>query len=497
MIEQLPVLLIILPLFGGIFSLFMGRGLLPWVWASLVTALMLACSVALYLQLDANNGVVEYMLGNWPAEYGIAYRVDYMNGFVLLVVSFIAFVCTLYAGRSIDFEIPRDRGRLFYALWLLFLCGLLGITITGDAFNVYVLLEISSLTVYALIAMGKHRDRRALTASLRYLILGSVGASFILLGIGYLLMITGTLNMVDMHAQLQPLIADGVFDKTILVAFAFLLVGLSIKMALFPLHMWLPNAYTYAPSAVSGLVAATATKVGVYMAIRFLFTIFDPEFSFRGMSASGCLLFFACLGVLATGIQAIRQDNVKTVLAYSSLGQICYIVMGFALFNQSGLTGSTLHILNHALIKGGMFLALGCVVYRVGGVMLKDLSGLGRQMPLTMAAFTAGGLGLIGFPLTAGFVSKWYLVQGALDEGNWIVAAVIMLGSLFALIYIWRVVEVIYFKPAERDQSVGEAPLLMLCCTWVLIGLSLLVGLWAVLPEEAAAKAARAMLGAG
>ncbi len=496
MTSQLPVLLIILPLFGGLFALFMGKGLLPWMWATLVTGVMLVVSLLLFGQVQ-EHGVVEYLLGNWPPEYGIGYRIDAMNGFILVVVSFIAFISTIYAGKSVDSEIPRDRGRLFYALWLLFLCGLLGITITGDAFNVYVLLEISSLTVYALIAMGKGRDRRALTASLRYLILGSVGASFILLGIGYLLMITGTLNMMDMHEQLQLLIAQGKYEKTILVAFAFLLVGLSIKMALFPLHMWLPNAYTYAPSAVSGLVAATATKVGVYMAIRFLFTIFEPSFSFIEMSASQCLLVFACIGVVVTGIQAIRQDNVKTILAYSSLGQICYIVMGFALYNEDGLTGSTMHILNHALIKGGMFLSLGCVVYKVGAIHLKDLRGLGRKMPFTMAAFTMGGLGLIGFPLTAGFVSKWFLVKGALESGHWMVAAVIMFGSVLALIYVWRVVEAIYFQEPEEEKEVTEAPFSMVWCTWILIGLSLIVGLWATLPEEAARSAAQAMLGAG
>ncbi len=498
MIDQLPILLVLLPFLGGLFAVFMGKGLLPWYWACLITALTFLNCLYLYGQVQ-EFGVVEYFIGSWPAEYGIAYRIDAMNGFVLLVVSFIAFVSTVYAGRSIDHEIPRDRGRQFYALWLLFICGLLGITITGDAFNVYVMLEISSLTVYALIAMGKERDKRALTASLRYLILGSVGASFILLGIGYLLLITGTLNMADMHDRLQVLMATGEYDKTILIAFAFLLTGLSLKMALFPLHMWLPNAYTFAPSAVSGLVAATATKVGVYMAIRFLFTVFDPDFSFIAMSASQCLLIFACIGVLVTGIQAIRQDNVKTVLAYSSLGQICYIVIGFALYNQSGLTGSSLHIMNHALIKGGMFLSLGCVVYKIGGVHLKDLRGLGRKMPFTMAAFTAGGLGLIGFPLTAGFISKWFLVKGALDAGLWPVAAVIMLGSLFALIYVWRIIEAIYFQEADeaaaKDRKPGEAPFSMVLCTWVLIGLSLIVGLWATIPEEAAAQAAAAMLG--
>lgn len=483
MIDQLPALLVLLPLLAGTACLPLRGSLAPWAVAQLATGGMLAIALALLPAVLA-GGAVDYEFGGWPREWGIAYRIDALNIFVILIVALVGCVSTCYARRSVAAEIAPDRQNLFWAVWLYALTGLLGIAATGDVFNVYVLLEVSSLTLYILIAMGGGRDRQAFSAALRYLIIGSVAASFILIGIGYLLMVTGTLNMVDMAARLAAL-PEPERNRTVLVAFTFLFVGLSVKMALWPLHLWLPAAYATAPSAVSVLVAATATKVAVYMAIRFLFTVFGPEFSFTAVSThlgdltfscDGILLVFASAAVLVTGIQACRERDLKRVLAYSSLGQIGYMVIGFALLNRDGLTGGVVHLLNHALIKGGLFMAAGCVVFRLGSHRLDALAGLSKRMPWTAAAILTGGLGLIGFPLTAGFVSKWFLVAGAVQDGHWGVVAVLLLGSLLALAYVWRVVEAMYFTVPPPDAPVGEAPASMVACTWLLIGGSLILG---------------------
>jgi multicomponent Na+:H+ antiporter subunit D len=494
---HLPVLVVVVPLIGGVLTSLMGRGALPWAWATLVTGATFALTLRLMATLLASGApYISYEVGNWPRWWGIEYRVDLLNAFILLVVAGVGFITTIYAKESVADEIPRDRHNLFYTVWVLAICGLLGITVTGDAFNVYVLLEISSLTVYALIAMGKDRNRKALTASLRYLILGSVGASFILLGIGYLMMVTGTLNMEDMREQLLRT-PDLDHHRTVLVAFAFLLVGLSLKMALYPLHMWLPKAYTYAPSAVTALLAATATKVAVYMSFRFLFGIFGPEFSFQRLPSHLILLAGACLGVVFSSLSAIRQQSVKRLLAYSSVGQIAYIVAGFSLANESGVAASIIHIFNHAVTKGGMFMAVGAVALRVGGTDLKHMRGLGRRMPLTMAALTVGGLGLVGFPLTAGFISKWYLIKGALDAGMWGLIAIVLLGSILALVYVWKIIEAVYFHEPEdpRARAATEAPIMMLVPMWTLIGLSLYFGVDANFTSDTALRAAKSLLG--
>lgn len=507
-LNNLPALVIVLPLLAGLVTPFLRDGTRAWAWATLVSWMVFAMAIAILLQVMGEiprwHGYPTYQMSSWKAPWAIEYRVDMLNAFVLVVVSGIGAVVTFYARLSLAKEIPADRAHFFYAIWILTLVGLLGITITGDAFNVYVLLEVASLTGYGLVAMGMGRDRRALTAAMNYVVLGSIGACFILLGIGYLYMATGTLNMADMAQRLSDLYArwdagDMAYQKTVVTGFAFLMVGFMLKLALFPMHGWLPNAYTYAPSAVSALLSATATKVGAYVAIRFIYTILGAKFCFEMLPTGGLLMVFAGSAILVGSWVAIRQDDIKRMMAYSSVAQLGYIAMGVALANRDGLTGAIVHLLNHALIKGGLFLALGAAIYRLGGASIGQLSGMGRKMPFTMAAIVAGGLGLIGVPLTAGFVSKWYLVSGAIQNGSvlaMIGVGVLLVGSLLSLAYVWRLLEAIYFKPATATDVV-EAPLSLVIPTWILIGASLYFGIDARLTSDLAGRAAQALLGGG
>ena len=497
--NNLPALIVVLPLLAALLTPFLGQGNKSWILATLTTWAVLAMTIRLFIQIDglANaQGVhetfISYAMGNWKVPWGIEYRVDPFNAFILIIIAMISAMVTYYARLSVSKEIPVDKIRFFYALWLLFITGLLGVTITGDVFNIYVLLEVSSLAAYALVAMGKYHSRKALSASINYLVLGTIGASFFLLGVGYLYSVTGTLNMADLTERLK-----GLHDnRTVITAFVFLLIGLSVKMAFFPLHGWLPSAHGYAPPIVSALLSGVTIKVGVYVMIRFLFTILGVKFIFEELPSAPIFLVFASLAILLGSYMAIQQFSLKRMLAYSSIAQIGYIVLGFALANESGLTGSLIHIFNHALMKSGLFLAAGIVIYQVGEADLAHLRGLGRKMPFTMAAFTAGGLGLIGIPLTSGFISKWYLVMGAIDRGLIILAVVILLGSLLAMIYVWRVVEVIYFKSAPDSSSeVKEAPWSLVLPTWILIGASLYFGMDSSLPFHMANQAARFLLG--
>jgi multicomponent Na+:H+ antiporter subunit D len=433
--------------------------------------------------------VISYDLGGWAAPVGIEYRIDEANAFVALIVAAIGAIVAPFARKSVEAELTEDRAALFYAAFILCMTGLLGIAVTGDVFNVFVFLEISSLSAYALIALG--HDRRALTASYQYLIMGSVGATFIVIGIGLMYVMTGTLNMADLAARL-PAVAD---TRTIPVAFTFLTVGITLKLALFPLHLWLPNAYTYAPSAVTAFIASTATKVAVYLLLRFFFTIFGAAFSFDVMQLDRILMPLAVVAILSMSLVAVYQENVKRLLAYSSVAQIGYMVLGISFASTLGLTAGILHLFNHALMKGSLFMAMGCVMYRIGSVRLETMSGLGRAMPWTMAAFVAGGLSLIGVPLTVGFVSKWYLVQAALEQGMWPVAAVVLLGSLLAVVYVWKVVEVAYFRRVSPGGEIREAPLALLVPTWALVLANFWFGIDAGLTVDVATRAATALLG--
>ena len=489
--HNLPALQVIIPLLAAPLALMLRRGNLSHLLALLVSILTLIISYTL-LQTVLATGTISYEMGGWAPPWGIEYRVDAVNAFVLLIVSAIGTVVMLAARTSVKVEIDESKHSLFYTAYLLCLAGLLGITITGDAFNVFVFLEISSLSTYILVSLG--RDRRALTAAFQYLIMGTIGATFILIGVGLLYMTTGTLNMMDMAERLVPLTDS----RTVQAAFAFLAVGTSLKLALFPLHLWLPNAYTYAPSMASAFLAATATKVSVYVMLRFFFTIFGVEYSYEVMPFGFILMVLSILAIFAGSLVAIYQENVKRLLAYSSVAQIGYMILGISFATQTGLVAAILHLFNHAMMKGGLFLALAAVCYSTGGTSISHFRGLGKSMPWTMMAIVFGGLSLIGVPLTVGFVSKWYLVLAALEQGLWPVAFLVLLGSLLAVIYVWKLVEAAYFQtPEEGAPVVKEAPLSLLIPTWILIGASIYFGIDTNLTVGAADAAATSLLQLG
>jgi multicomponent Na+:H+ antiporter subunit D len=486
---QLPALQIVVPLIAAPACILLrGRN---WAFAVALLASWFAFAAAISLSSQVLvSGPISYEIGGWAAPWGIEYRVDALNAFVLVIVSGIGAVVLPYSRATALLEMVRERDYLFYSMFLLCLTGLLGITITGDAFNVFVFLEIASLSSYVLISLGQ--DRRALTAAFQYLVLGTIGATFIVIGIGLLYHVTGTLNMADI-AQRLP---GAGYDRTVIAAFAFIVVGAGLKLALFPLHLWLPNAYTFAPSAVSAFLSATATKVAVYMLVRFLFTIFGADFSFSTLPTAPALMVLAIAGILAGSTVAIFQTNVRRLLAYSSVAQIGYMVLGLSFVTVTGLTSGIVHLFNHALAKGTLFMVTGCVFYRLGSTHIRDFAGLGRTMPWTMAAFVAAGLSLIGIPLTAGFISKWYLVQAALESGLWPVAALVVASSLLAVAYIWRVVEAAYFtRPQEGAAARHEAPLSLLLPTLVLAAANVYFGIDASFTLGAAERAARALLG--
>ena len=490
-INHLPVLQVLIPLVAAPICMLLKRGKLatPFAiaatWATFVVAIKLLLGVV-------EDGPSSYEIGGWEPPFGIELRVDIVTAFMVTLVSGIGAIVATYAPKSLAVEIPPKRVHLFWTMYLLAMTGLLGIVVTGDLFNVFVFLEVSALSSYTLISMG--RDRRALTSAYQYLIMGSLGATFILIGIGLLYMMTGTLNMADMALK----VADVETTRTVQAAFGFLTVGICLKAALFPLHLWLPNAYAYAPSVVTAFLASTATKVSIYVLLRFFLGVFGPEFALSDMPLEWLLMGMSLVAIVSASVVAVFQNNVKRLLAYSSVAQVGYMVLGISFGTVDGLTGGIVHLFNHGLMKCALFLAMGCVFLRIGSVHINDMRGIGKSMPLTMAAFVVGGLGLIGVPSTVGFVSKWYLVLGALQAGLWPVAVVILISSLIAVCYVWRVVEVAYFeKPPEGRGEVREAPLSMLIPMWVVAGASIWFGIHTQWSAGIAAKAAAFLLEAG
>jgi multicomponent Na+:H+ antiporter subunit D len=456
--SHLPALVVVVPLLSAM--LVSGAGWvnrrLAFPIAFLGLAVTLAAAAGLLVQV-ARSGHVQYLLGGWEPPWGIAYEVDTLNGLVLAVVAAVAFVNLAAGRRSIQSEHPDKEGA-FYTLYVLFVAGLVGITATGDLFNLYVLLEVTSLTGYALIALG--RDPAPL-ASLRYLLLGTIGASFYLLGTGYLYIMTGSLNMGDVAGILSGM--EGV--TAVRVAFLLCMVGVWIKMALFPLHLWLPGAYTHAPSVSASLIAPLMTKVMVYVMIRLMLSVFTPGYAWAAPDLAPSLVWLATAAVLAGALLALAQQNVKRMLCYVLVSEIGYMMGGAWLGNRAGMTGAMLHIMNDAVMTLCLFLVVNNVTFRARGAFLAQFKGLSGSMPWTFAALAVGALSFIGVPPTCGFFSKWYLLSGALQAGQYGFMAALLLSSLVNAILFFRIIETAFFEPPPRGQEaeeVREAPLEML-----------------------------------
>lgn len=490
--QQLPVIPIILPLVTAPLTLLIKPGRAPWAWVTFISWVIFGACLAILAEV-ATNGVISYHLGNWAPPIGIEYRIDLANALVLVLVSGIAATVFPFSYESIRAEIDELQSPYFYCMMLICLTGLLGVTITGDAFNVFVFLEISSISSYALVAMGARRDRRALTAAFNYLVMGTIGATFFVIGLGLLYQATGTLNMADLHLKLA-----GVNSRVVEAGFAFIMVGIGLKLAMFPMHLWLPNAYTYAPSAVSAFIAATATKVAVYVLVRFFFSIFGVNFAFMTAAFTFVLLPLGVAGMFIASIVAVFQDDVKRMLAYSSVGQIGYMLLGISLGTKDGLQAALVHLLNHGLMKGALFMAVACVVLRIGDHCNTAFQGLSRRMPFTTWAFIISGLSLVGVPLTVGFVSKWYLLKAAFLAGHTVTAFLVVFSSLIAVVYVGRIIELMVLRepPKEGPLSapVKEAPWSMIICMWVLVFANIYFGVRTDLTAGLAGRAAEALM---
>ena len=447
---QLPALQIVVPLVAAPLCALVRSPTPAWILAASVSAATFAVAAALAIAVS-DGSEIAYLLGGWAAPWGIEYRIDALNALVLVIVTGASSVSLVHARFSVAREVRRERIGLFYTAWLLCLTGMLGMAITGDVFNVFVFLEIASLSTYVLVALGP--GPAALLAAFRYLVLGSIGATFFLVGVGLLYMMTGTLNMADLSAR----IGDVDHTRTVAAGVVFVVLGIGLKAAVFPLHAWLPAAYAHAPSSAAAFLAGTSTKVSIYVLVRFLFDIFGVDLAFERLGFGALLIPLAIAGVLAGSAIAVFQDSVKRLLAWSSIAQLGYMVLGLGLGTASGVAASVLHLFNHAVMKVALFLALGNLVYRTGSDAIENLSGLGRRMPWTMGALLVAAMSIVGVPLTAGFVSKWYLLRAALVDGMWPVAVVILVSSLLAAAYMWRVLNAAFFTQPLPDSVQAHA----------------------------------------
>ncbi|HSV30852.1 MAG TPA: monovalent cation/H+ antiporter subunit D family protein [Atribacteraceae bacterium] len=492
MLEHSIVLLIITPLVGAYLIPLLGLWRERLSYPVAIAAVLLSAFFTFGLTGSVlTRGTIRYAVGGWPPPYGIELAADPLSAFMCLTISLISLLAVIYSKSYIEKELPGGKTTSYYTLLLLLIGGMLGAVVTGDLFNLFVLTEIFSISAYALVSIAERRG--SFIASYRYLILAAIGTSLILLGTGYLYIITGTLNMADLALRL-PTLDD---PWVVFGAIAFFVVGFGIKTALFPLHAWLPNAYAVAPAPVSAIFSALVAKVGAYSLIRVLFTIFGVQLITGPIPVAAALTWVAAATILMGSLYAISQTDIKKMLAYSSVANTGYVLLGAGLAVELGMTGGILHILNHALATGCLFFCAGAVLYKTGIHRIEDFRGLGSKMPLTMAAFTLAAVSQVGIPPTAGFVSKFYLSLGALEAGEWIFIIVISLGSLMSALFYLRVIKLIYFggdKLKEKAQM-DELPPGMIIPIMILALGCVVLGIFVGLPLSMVESAVKLLLG--
>ncbi len=446
-ISTLPVLLPALLLAAAVVTTIVGT-ISPRVarWVAVVSAAAVTLLAASGLARVIDGEVLTTTLGGWSSELGISYRMDLLSGFLATLVALIGFLAVLYPPK-VGYQTKPDRNLPIHGLSLLLLTGVMGVVMSSDLFNLFVFLEIYSIAAYALIALG---GPLAALAAFRYLLIGTVGSSIYLLGVGFVYFSTGTLNMAEASQRLL-LLGE---SPTVITAAVLLVAGLAVKMALFPMHVWVPDAHSNATPSVHVFLASVMVKVGAYAVIRIVFDVLPPGFT-DYFPLYGVLVTTGIIGIVFGSWMSFRQDDYKRMLAYSTVAQMGFISIGIGLDSTVALVGALLLVLVHSFMKAVMFFVAGSVYESTGRKKIPQFAGLGRRMPWTMVGFTVAAASMVGLPPTGGFFSKFYLVLGAAQQGTWIVAVVVVGSSLMTLAYFLPIVEAIWFKP---DLDGPDAP---------------------------------------
>ncbi len=440
------VLAIVGPIVAAVLGLLLGLRFDDVGWPMAVVTMLAEVGLTGYVGWQViQRGAISYELAGFAPPAGIELVADALSAPVAFLVAVVALAVLVYARTS------GPHGNMFYIVYLLLVGGLAGVTLTGDLFNMYVFLEITGLAAYALVATGE--TTKSAIASLKYLIVGTIGASLFLLGVGYAFIATGTLNMADLSERLGTVAAYD--SRLVIAAFGLIVAGLAVKVALFPLHSWQPDAYESAPDSVSIFISALVSTVSAYALGRILFEVFTPEFFEAVPMAREFLVHLAAVSIIAGSVLAVLQQNIQRMLAYSSVSQFGMVVAGFAMMNELAAVGGVIHLVGHAIMKGGLFAAAGVIAAKTGARRIDEYAGLAGRTPVMAGSFAVLAFAMVGVPPAVGFVGKWYIAFGAIESGTWTVAAVLLASTLLTLAYFARIVEQMYFAHAEPAGTEG------------------------------------------
>lgn len=445
LLEVLVVVIVLLPITGALLPLLAGLHYRRPGWPIAAITLVATAAIAAPVVVLASQDPIRVEVGDVPATYGIELVVDGVSGVIVVLTLLVV------GGALAHLREAGPHGAPFHSAVLLLTGGVLGISLAGDLFNLYVFLEISAIASYALISSA---DSRISTyAAFKYLLFGTLGASLYLLGVGYLFIATGTLNMHGVSAAIAEV---GHTDTLVVTSFVLIVVGLAIKIALFPVHTWLADAHAAAPDAISAIVSGLLPAVAVYALARVTLGVYTPEFFSVNPGLEQLLLYAGLVTVFAGSVLALLQTKVKLLLAYSTIAQMGLAVVGVAIANDLAVYGALLQLFGHGIVKAALFLLSGIIAIRYGARTLDSYRGLAKRSPWLAGAFALLGISLIGLPPTVGFMAKYYIVLGAIESGSWLIAVIVIASTLLTIAYIVPIIDRLFFH--EFDSSAPDRP---------------------------------------
>jgi len=458
----LPVLAVVIPLVGTLVIYLVEYR--SWRLRNALSAVTAAITLIVVLDMYPAIRAGKIIEANFPRiipPLGISFRVDPLSFLLAVTTAFIWLMVTLYSLEYMSHEHHKNR---YYPFLILTLSGCLGVVLTGDLFSLFVFFELMSLTAFVLVIHEETPE--AMRAGFKYLIMTIVGSLALFFAIVVTYELAGTLKFS----------LNGFFFDTSLLSFlGFLgyIIGFGVKAGMVPLHVWLPDAHPVAPSPASALLSGLMIKTGAYGLLRVIYNVYGADL-IQSMGWYNILIWASAITIFLGSAVAIVQDDIKRRLAYSSIGQMGYILLGMGLFTQSALVGDIFHIFSHAFMKSTLFLCAGAIIYKTGLRKIKDLAGIGKRMPITMGAFTIAAMAMIGIPPLNGFISKWNLSLGALQAGKPFFVFLLLVSSLMNVIYYAPIIITAFMSgDHSKDDSAahgtdkkrklfGEVPLAML-----------------------------------
>lgn len=444
-----PALLFLFPLFAAISLPVVCLNHREWS-RPIALAVLSAMVVISIMNLGSilNGGEVRYAFSGWAAPIGIEWVADGLASVIMVTLSLLALIALINAGPTSPSTLGQ-RIVLYYTLILLLISALTGIVFSADLFNVFVFLEVAALSGYALIGVA---GGKALFSAFRYLILGTLGASLYLLGVGYFYAATGTLNMADLAERVPELLTS----KAIVGGLIFMFLGLGIKMAIMPLHGWLPDAYTHAPDAISPFLASLVTKVALLVWVRIMFWVVGAGAEIEHVPVLILLEELGALAAVAGAFLALTQHEMKRMFAYGGISHIGIILIGVSMGNPTGFAGGVFYLINDAVMQAALFFLAGAAFYQYGVRTIEDLGRLRGQAPWMIGALIILALSMVGFPPTGGFFGKWYIILGAIEAQNYFAVGAVLISTVLTLAYFIKLFECIF---RERQPASGIIPI--------------------------------------